>query len=141
MFSVLIKAGTAHLSNEHSCPQEAPSSPSLPAFSFQAVSLSSGQHGSSGVLLPVLIKDPVSLPEISPVAASAPAPTALWHPAVYLTEAGSCNESAHSLHQDPPPVMFYRTSNLKLRAYLIFLTQVQTVALLIFNWPFLGGYW
>ena len=53
----------------------------------------------------------------------------------------SCNESAHSLHQDPPSVMFYRTSNLKLRAYLIFLIQVQTFALLIFNWPFLGGYW
>lgn len=78
---ILIKAGTAHLSNGHSCPQEALSSPSLPAFSFQAVSLSSGQRGSSGVLLPVLIKDPVSLPEISPVAPSAPAPTALWHPA------------------------------------------------------------
>lgn len=141
MFSLLIKAGTAHLSNGHNCPQEAASSTSLPAFSFQAVCPSSGPRGRSGVLLAVLTRGPECLPESPPLA---PQPQPPPHCGLLLyprpRRALPCNESAHSLHQDLP-VMFYRTSNLKLRAYLIFLTQVQTVPLLILCWPCLGGYW
>ena len=74
----------------------------------------------------------------SPPAATAPSVILLY---TWPRWALSCNELDHSLHWDLPSITFYRISYLKLRAYLIFLTQVQIIPLLILRWPFLGGDW